>query len=330
LPRLSTGLFRQCSFDVFELCRYEGGVEKAELIWMNGELVPWDKAQVHVLTHTLHYGVGAFEGIRCYRSDDGRSAVFRLREHMARLLQSCHILGIKAPYDLETMIAACLETIRRNRLEECYIRPLIYVGAGEMGLASTTKNPIEMSIAVWPWGSYLGADGLKNGIRVRTSTYSRSPVNSMMTKAKACGHYVNSILASVEAQQTGYDEALMLDVDGYAAEGCGENLFVVRNGRVKTPPIATVLEGITRNTAITLMEEAGLQVVEERFTRDEIYIADEVFMTGTAAEITPVQSLDDRAIGTGKPGPVTQKVQEEYFAVIRGGRSAHHDWLTWL
>lgn len=297
---------------------------------MNGELVPWDQAKVHVLTHTLHYGVGAFEGIRCYRTEDGRSAVFRLREHLERLLQSCHILGIKSPYDLATITDACLETIRSNKLPECYIRPLIYVGAGEMGLASSVRNPIELSIAVWPWASYLGDAGIRDGIRVRTSTYARFPVNSLMTKAKACGHYVNSIMASLEAQQTGYDEALMLDVDGYAAEGCGENLFVIRNGRVKTPPIATVLEGITRNTAITLMEEAGLEVVEERFTRDEIYIADEVFMTGTAAEITPVRSLDNRDVGPGKPGPITKQVQEDYFSVIRGGREAHHDWLTWL
>ncbi|MFT4571616.1 MAG: branched-chain amino acid aminotransferase [Hyphomicrobiaceae bacterium] len=305
-------------------------MEKARYIWMDGELVGWDDATVHVLTHTLHYGVGAFEGIRCYKGTDGRSAVFRLREHIVRLAQSCHILGLPTPYDVDTMVDACLATIRANELDECYIRPLVYVGYGEMGLAATVDNPVRLSIATWPWASYLGADGLANGIRVHTSSFARFPVNSMMTKAKACGHYVNSILASVEARRGGYDEALMLDVDGYAAEGCGENLFVIRDGRVKTPPIATVLEGITRNTAMDLLRDTGTEVTEERFTRDEIYISDEAFMTGTAAEVTPMASLDDRNIGTGKPGPITKKLQEEYFAVIRGERPRYASWLTYL
>ncbi len=305
-------------------------MEKARYIWMDGDLVAWDDATVHVLTHTLHYGVGAFEGIRCYQCKDGGSAVFRLREHIVRLAQSCHILGLALPFDVDRMIDACLETIRANELAECYIRPLIFVGAGEMGLGATMANPVRMSIAVWPWASYLGADGLAKGIRVRTSSFARYPVNSLMTKAKACGHYVNSILASVEARQGGYDEALMLDVDGYAAEGCGENLFIVREGRVKTPPIATVLEGITRNTAIELLRDLGVSVTEERFSRDEIYIADESFMTGTAAEVTPLASLDERAIGSGRPGPVTRKLQDEYFAVIRGERPAYERWLTRL
>jgi branched-chain amino acid aminotransferase len=304
-------------------------MDKARFIWMDGELVPWDEAQVHVLTHTLHYGVGAFEGIRCYRCEDGRSAVFRLHEHIVRLWQSARILAMKSQYDVEAMEKACLDTIRANELEACYIRPLLFVGDGEMGLAAP-GNPIRLSVAVWPWGSYLGDDGLQNGIRVRTSSFQRYHVNTFMTKAKAVGHYVNSILASLEARSAGYDESLMLDVDGYAAEGCGENLFIVRNGRVKTPPIATVLEGVTRNSAIELLRKAGHEVVEERFTRDEVYIADEAFFTGTAAEITPIRSLDDRQIGEGKPGPITRAVQDEYFAVIKGRREEYSHWLTYL
>lgn len=296
---------------------------------MNGELVAWDEAKVHVLTHTLHYGLGAFEGVRCYKCSDGRSAVFRLGDHMLRLSQSLHILGIEPPYTVDEMSAACLETIRANGLEECYIRPIVFVGEGEMGLAAV-DNPINMSVAVWPWGSYLGEDGIAHGIRVKTSSFQRFAVNSQMTKAKAVGHYVNSILASLESRRAGYDEALMLDADGYAAEGCGENLFIVRGGRVKTPPIATVLEGVTRNSAMELLAAAGIEVVEERFTRDEIYIADEAFFTGTAAEITPIRSLDDRRIGSGEPGPVTRRVQGDYFAAIKGDRSERAGWLTYL
>ncbi len=304
-------------------------MEKARFIWMDGELVPWDEARVHVLTHTLHYGLGAFEGLRCYACRDGRSAIFRLREHMVRLWQSTRILGIEPPYDVEAMSAACVETVRANQLKECYIRPLVYVAEGEMGLAAT-DNRVRMSVAAWPWGSYLGDDGLRNGIRVRTSSFQRFHVNTMLTKAKAVGHYVNSILASLEARSAGYDESLMLDVDGYAAEGCGENLFIVRDGRVKTPPIATVLEGITRRSVIELLAAAGVDVVEERFTRDEVYIADEAFFTGTAAEVTPIRSLDDRTIGDGSPGPVTRRLQDDYFAVIKGERAEYDGWLTYL
>ncbi|MFN2424898.1 MAG: branched-chain amino acid transaminase [Candidatus Binatia bacterium] len=305
-------------------------MEKGKFIWMNGTMVPWDDARVHVLTHTLHYGVGAFEGIRCYECADGRSAVFRLREHIVRLVQSCNILGIESPYGVDELVEGCLATIRINELKACYIRPLVYVAEGEMGLGSAVVNPIHVAIAVWPWGSYLGDEGLANGIRVRTSSFQRMHVNTLMTKAKAVGHYVNSILASNEARRGGYDEALMLDVDGYAAEGCGENLFIVRDGRVKTPPIATVLEGITRASAIELLHADGVTVTEERFTRDEIYIADEAFLTGTAAEITPMRSLDDRIVGSGGPGPVTKRVQAAYFAAIRGNRPEYSRWLTYL
>jgi branched-chain amino acid aminotransferase len=304
-------------------------MEKSKFIWMDGELVAWDEAKVHVLTHTLHYGLGAFEGIRCYRCEDGRSAIFRLDEHIVRLDHSAHILAMRPPYSVDEMKSACVETIVRNELAECYIRPLLYVGAGEMGLAAPS-NPIHYCVAVWPWGSYLGEDGLTKGIRVRTSSFQRFHVNTLLTKAKAVGHYVNSILASLEARSAGYDESLMLDTDGYAAEGCGENLFIVRDGRVKTPPIATVLEGVTRDTAIDLLRAMGVDVVEERFTRDEIYIADEAFFTGTAAEITPIRSLDDREIADAKPGPVTRKLQEEYFAAIRGQRADYAHWLTYV
>jgi branched-chain amino acid aminotransferase len=297
---------------------------------MDGALVPWDEAKVHVLTHTLHYGLGAFEGLRCYACDDGRSAIFRLREHMVRLWQSAKILKMRPPFSVDEMSAACIETVRANELAECYIRPILYVGAGEMGLAASMDNPIRMSVAAWPWGSYLGEEGLANGIRVRTSSFSRFHINTLLTKAKAVGHYVNSILASMEARSAGYDESLMLDVDGYAAEGCGENLFIVRNGRVKTPPIATVLEGITRASAIDLLRAVGHEVVEERFTRDEVYIADEAFFTGSAAEITPIRSLDDREIGSGRPGPVTSAVQARYFDAIRGRLAEFSHWLTYV
>ncbi|MEO2136420.1 MAG: branched-chain amino acid transaminase [bacterium] len=296
-------------------------------IWMDGELVDWDDAQVHVLSHSLHYGLGVFEGIRCYRCDDGSSAVFRLDDHTRRLRDSAHILGLDCPWSQDEIATACLDTIKANGLEECYIRPLLFLGEGEMGLAATS-NKVHLSIAAWPWGAYLGDDAIKNGIRLKTSSLQRYTVNSFMTKAKATGQYINSILASREAANSGYDEALLLDVDGFVAEGCGENLFMARGGRVKTPNIATVLEGITRDTVITLLRDQGVELVEERFTRDEIYIADEAWFTGTAAEITPIASLDDRKVGPGKPGPITKALQETFFAVIKGKQPSYEHWLT--
>ena len=304
-------------------------MEKSELIWLDGEFVPWERAQVHVLTHTLHYGLGVFEGVRCYETSDKRSAIFRLRDHTRRLFASAKILGMTIPFDEVAIDAACLETVRRNRLRACYIRPLIFLGEGEMGLHATT-NPVRVAIAVWPWGSYLGDAGIKNGIRVKTSSFQRFHVNTLMTKAKAVGHYVNSILANQEVRRSGYDEALLLDTDGFVAEASGENLFIVRDGTVKTPPLTSVLPGITRATLITLLRERGHTVVEERFTRDEVYIADEAFFTGTAAEVTPVRELDDRAIGSGKPGPVTMEMQKAYFALIRGEDARHLDWLSFI
>ena len=304
-------------------------MQKSEVIWFDGEFVPWERAQVHVLTHTLHYGLGVFEGIRCYETTDGRSAVFRLHDHTRRLFASAHILNLAIPFSEQAIDDACLETIRRNKLRECYIRPLVFLGEGEMGL-NATSNPVRVVIVVWPWGSYLGDEGVRNGIRVKTSSFQRFHVNTLMTKAKAVGHYVNSILANQEVRRVGYDEALMLDTDGFVAEASGENLFIVRDGIVKTPPLTSVLPGITRATLITLLRERGHTVVEERFTRDEVYIADEAFFTGTAAEVTPVRELDDRAIGSGRPGPVTAAMQKAYFALIRGGDPGHRDWLSFL
>jgi branched-chain amino acid aminotransferase len=301
-------------------------MEKSEWIWMDGHLVPWDEAQVHVLTHTLHYGLGVFEGIRCY---DGRRgpAIFRLHEHTDRLFASAHIIGMEIPFSKDEINAACLETVRANKLKSCYIRPLAFVGAGEMGLAAKT-NPIRVSIAAWPWGAYLGAEGVENGIRVHTSSYQRFHINSLMSKAKAVGHYVNSILAATEARRAGYDEALLLDTQGFVAEGSGENLFIARNGVVKTPPLTSALSGITRDTVLQLLSERGIEVVEQFITRDEVYIAEEAFFTGTAAEITPVRELDDRRIGSGKPGPVTKSIQEAYERVTRGQGDDHLDWLA--
>ncbi len=304
-------------------------MQKSEVIWFDGELVPWERAQVHVLTHTLHYGLGVFEGIRCYETSDDRSAVFRLHDHTRRLFGSARILNLAIPFSEAAINDACLETIRRNKLRECYIRPLVFLGEGEMGLHATT-NPVRVVIVVWPWGSYLGDEGVRSGIRVKTSSFQRFHVNTLMTKAKAVGHYVNSILANQEARRAGYDEALMLDTDGFVAEASGENIFIVRDGIVKTPPLTSVLPGITRATLITLLRERGHTVVEERFTRDEIYIADEAFFTGTAAEVTPVRELDDRPVGAGKPGPVTAAMQAAYFTLIRGGDARHLDWLSFV
>jgi branched-chain amino acid aminotransferase len=302
-------------------------MERSEYIWLDGEFVPWEAARVHVLTHTLHYGLGVFEGVRCYEGADGRSAIFRLREHTERLFASAHILGIEIPFDREQIDAACIETVRRNRLKACYIRPLVFLGEGEMGLAAT-GNAVRVAVAVWPWGSYLGEQGVQRGIRVKTSSFQRVPVNALMSKAKAVGHYVNSILAAVEVRRNGYDEALMLDADGFVAECSGENIFIVKNRKVKTTPLTSILPGITRDTVMTLLEDDGVACREERFTRDEVYIADEAFLTGTAAEVTPIRELDDRRIGDGTPGPVTTAVQAAYRRVTRGEDRKHGHWLA--
>jgi len=301
-------------------------MERSDYIWLDGEFVAWDEARVHVLTHTLHYGLGVFEGVRCYEGANGISAIFRLREHTQRLFASAHILGIEIPFTPEQIDAACIETVARNRLRSCYIRPLVFLGDGEMGLAAA--NRVRVAVVVWPWGAYLGDAGVRDGIRVKTSSFQRFSVNTMMTKAKAVGHYVNSILAAVEARRGGYDEALMLDVDGFVAECSGENIFIVRRGQVKTTPLTSVLPGITRETVMTLLADRGIPCREERFTRDEVYIADEVFLTGTAAEITPIRELDDRRIAAGKPGPVTTGLQAAYARVTRGEEPRYREWLS--
>jgi branched-chain amino acid aminotransferase len=295
-------------------------MQTTEWIWLDGRLVPWAEANVHVLTHTLHYGLGVFEGIRCYQGKSG-SAIFRLREHVDRLFGSAHVLDLAMPWSREEVVAACVETVRANRMQECYIRPLAFMGDGEMGLSARPKT--RLAIAVWPWGSYLGDEGIRNGIRLKTSSFQRFHPNTMMTKAKAVGHYVNSILAAREARGAGYDEALLLDVDGYVSEASGENIFVVR-----TTALPTVLSGITRDAVLTMCADLGIPTREERFTRDEVYLADEAFFTGTAAEVTPIRELDDRRIGAGKPGEITTRIQQLFFAAVRGEERRYAHWLT--
>ncbi|MGB1883262.1 MAG: branched-chain amino acid transaminase [Gammaproteobacteria bacterium] len=296
------------------------------VIWMDGEKVQWRDANVHVLTHTLHYGVGAFEGIRAYETDQG-TAIFRLEDHIRRLFDTAHILEMDVPYSMATIVNACVESVKDNELASAYIRPLVYYGSEGMGLHADNLS-VHVSIASWFWGAYLGADALEKGIRIKTSSYTRHLVNSVMCRAKACGNYINSILALQEAARDGYDEALMLDNEGMVAEGSGENIFIVRKGVVYTPEITSSLEGITRETVMTLAAEEGLEVVEKRITRDEIYIADEAFFTGTAAEVTPIRELDNRQIGQGSIGPVTKQLQSAYLDLVTGKRDGPADWFT--
>jgi len=301
-------------------------LEATEKIWVNGKFIPWNDAKVHVLTHTLHYGTGVFEGIRCYKTDSG-SAVFRLQEHVDRFFNSMHIMQMEPTVTREQVFDAILETVRVNKIDACYIRPLAYIGYGAMGVFPK-ENPIDIAIAVWPWGSYLGEEGLKNGIRVKISSFSRPHINATMVRSKTSANYANSLLAKREALKDGYDEAMLLDTDGYVAEGSGENVFIVRNGKIKTPPLTAILEGITRDTIIQLAQEHGIHLVEERFTRDELYIADEAFFTGTAAEITPIREVDNRMVGSGKPGPITQKLQAAFFDIVHGRDKKHTVWLA--
>ncbi len=302
-------------------------MQRTDHIWLDGRFVPWEAATVHVLTHTLHYGLGVFEGVRCYEGSGGAASIFRLAEHTERLFASAHIVGLDIPFTPAQINAACHETVTKNGLSTCYLRPLVFLGDGEMGL-SAVHNPVRVAIAAWPWGSYLGDEGVRNGIRVKTSSFQRFSVNSLMSKAKVVGHYVNSILASVEVRRSGYDEALMLDAAGFVAECSGENIFIVKKGRVKTSPLTSVLPGITRDSAMTILRDRGVECAEERFTRDEIYVADEAFLTGTAAEITPIRELDDRRIGNGRPGPITQSVQTTYAQAVRGELPHYREWLT--
>ena len=300
-----------------------------ETIWLDGEWVDWDQAQIHVLTHSLHYGLGVFEGIRCYRTADGRSAVFRLNEHVRRLYDSALINLMEIPYSPEVLTDVILESLRRNGLAEGYIRPLVFIGDGAMGL-HPGDNAIRVAVISWAWGKYLGEEGMENGIRAKVSTYSRHHVNSKMTNGKTCGDYVNSILAKREALLDGYDEAVMLDSSGLVSECTGENIFVVRDGLIRNPPGATVLNGITRSTLMSLASDRGMPVEESPITRDDLYIADEIFLTGTAAEVTPIREVDSRLIGSGKRGPVTETLQAAYFELVGGGNDAHADWLSYL
>ena len=302
---------------------------KTDKIWLDGKLVDWDKAQIHILTHTLHYGWGVFEGIRCYQCHDGSSAIFRLKEHVDRLFDSAHIIGIKIPFTREEISSAILETFRVNKLKEGYIRPIVFVGDGEMGIY-VKKIDVRVAIAVWSWGAYLGDEGLAKGIRAKVSSFTRLQVNSQMTKAKVCGNYVNSILAKREVIAGGYDEAILLDNEGYVSEASGENVFLVKNGTIKTPPLTCVLPGITRDCIITIAKDKGYPIVEERFTRDEFYLADEAFFSGTAAEITPVREVDERQIGPGHPGPITKDIQATFFDTVKGKVDKYKRWLARL
>jgi branched-chain amino acid aminotransferase len=300
---------------------------KAEKIWLDGKLVNWDDAKVHVLTHALHYGVGVFEGIRAYRTADGRSAVFRLREHLQRLYDSAHIVLMEIPFPIERLHEACLDTLKANGHGEGYIRPLAFFGHGSMGVGAV--NPVQVCIASWPWGAYLSDEGLKKGIRAKVSSFTRLHVNVNMVRAKVSGQYVNSFLANREATLAGYEEAILLDTEGYVAEGSGENIYIVKNGTIFTPPLSSpVLAGITRDTVLRIARDQDIPVVEQKFTRDTMYLADELFMTGTAAEVTPVREVDNRRIGPGLPGPVTKKIQEVFFRTVKGEEPRYREWLT--
>ncbi|MDT8453114.1 MAG: branched-chain amino acid transaminase [Gammaproteobacteria bacterium] len=296
------------------------------VIWFDGEMVPWRDAKVHVLTHTLHYGMGVFEGVRAYKTDKG-TAIFRLEEHTRRLFDSAHIMQMKMPFDKATISEAQRQAVKQNNLETAYIRPMCFYGSEGMGLRADNLK-VHVIIAAWEWGAYLGKEALEKGIRVRTSSYTRHHVNISMCKAKANGHYINSMLALQEAIACGYDEAMLLDNEGYVAEGSGENIFIVRDGVIYTPDLTSALNGITRNTLFELASSQGYELREKRITRDEVYIADEVFFTGTAAEVTPVREVDNRVIGTGVRGPITEKLQALYFDLVHGRLDMHPEWLT--
>ena len=298
------------------------------VIWLDGEWLPWREAKVHVLTHTLHYGCGVFEGLRAYQTPHG-TAIFRLRDHTDRLFRSAHIMNMRMPFDKDTLDQAQREAVSRNNLTSAYLRPMCFFGSEGMGLHAKGLR-VHVMVGAWEWGSYLGKEGLEKGIKVRTSSYARNHVNSVMCKAKANGNYLNSILAVQEAVEAGCDEALLLDHEGYVAEGSGENIFIVRRGKLYTPDLTSALEGITRETICTIAQENGLEVVEKRITRDEVYVADEAFFTGTAAEVTPIRELDGRAIGGGSRGPVTEKLQALYFDYVQGRREDHAEWLDWV
>jgi branched-chain amino acid aminotransferase len=305
-------------------------VQKVSKIWFEGEFIPWDEARVHLLTHSLHYGLGAFEGIRAYRRADGRTSIFRLDAHIQRLLDTCRLCLIEPRFRSEEIQQACVELLRQNDMTEAYLRPLVFIAEGAMGIY-VPNNPIHTAIVAWKWGAYLGDDALRLGIRAKISSWQRHHVNVSLAKGKIMGQYTNSVLAKREAKLGGYDEAILLDTQGYVSEGSGENLFVVKRGCLITPPLSgSILAGITRETILTLAREEGIPVREERITRDELYLSDEAFFTGTAAEVTPIREVDNRAIGAGKPGPVTLQLQQRYFDIVREADDSHPEWHTFL
>ncbi|HEY0720719.1 MAG TPA: branched-chain amino acid transaminase [Gammaproteobacteria bacterium] len=298
------------------------------VIWYDGKMVPWREATTHVLTHTLHYSMGVFEGVRAYETPAG-TAIFRLEEHTKRLFNSAHILGMKMPFDQATINEATRAVVRENGLASGYIRPMAFYGSEAMGISAKNLS-VHVIVAAWPWGAYLGKEALENGIRVKTSSFSRHHSNVTMCRAKANGNYMNSIMAHREAEHDGYDEALLLDVDGFVAEGSGENIFIVRDGKLYTPDPSSALIGLTRDTIMQLANEIGIEVAEKRITRDEVYIADEAFFTGTAAEVTPIRELDNRTIGSGTRGPITAKLQAMYFDLVHGRTASHPEWRTFI
>jgi branched-chain amino acid aminotransferase len=303
-------------------------VDKVQKIWLDGEMVAWDDANVHILTHSLHYGLGGFEGIRAYKRADGKTYVFRLREHIDRLFDTCKMTLLVPKFTREQVMQACVDTLKVNAMPEGYLRPMVFLGEGAMGIYAP-NNPVRTTVVAWKWGAYLGEDALKNGIRTKISSFARHHINISLAKAKMMGQYTNSVLAKREAKLGGYDEAILLDANGYVSEGSGENLFLVKRGVLYTPDLASsILEGITRDTVITLAREMGIEVREGRVTRDQLWLADEAFFTGTAAEITPIREVDDRTIGEGGVGPVTKKLQDRFFDVVKGSDTAHAAWLT--
>jgi len=295
-------------------------------IWKDGKLIDWRDATIHVLTHSLHYGMGVFEGVRAYQTDKG-TAIFRLKEHTQRLFNSAKIFQLPVPFDMDTLMDAQKQVVRENRLASCYIRPLIWIGDEKLGI-SAKGNTIHVAVAAWEWGAYLGEDGMAKGIRVKTSSFTRHHVNVSLVRAKASGYYINSILANQEALTDGYDEALLLDTEGFVSEGSGENVFIVKNGKLYTPDLASCLDGITRDSVITMARDLGIEVIEKRITRDEMYCCDEAFFTGTAAEVTPIRELDNRQIGPGHRGPVTEQLQKLFFEIVAGRAPKYQHWLT--
>ena len=303
-------------------------MEEVEYLWFNGKMVKWKEATTHFLTHSLHYGSAVFEGIRCYKTDKG-PAIFRLKEHTKRLFYSAKVISMEIPYSEDEINNATLEVVRKNNLEECYIRPLAFFGYGQMGL-STKGCKVDVGIAAWPWGAYLGEEGLKNGIRMKISDWIRPPTNIMPTNAKVSGNYVNSTIAKIDAVNTGYEEAILLDIKGNVAECTGENIFIVKDNVLITPPTSNALKGLTRDSLLTIARDFGIETKEEFFGRKELYAADEAILTGTAAEVTPIREVDGKKIGTGKPGPVTKKLQDKFYEAIRGNDSDYEKWLDYI